>query len=83
MKFANSEVTKIFIDSTLKCSELKILVYKYLCQTLLPQHMIFTFKNKRIQEDEILGDILRLNDLIVQEKLPLKEVSKVQYLSKI
>lgn len=52
-------------------------------KTIEPKQMILEIKEKRIKDDDCLGNLLTLKDVIKQSKIPLGEVSNIEFLSKI
>lgn len=45
--------------------------------------MLLKLNGKKIEDDHNLNNILSLNDVITQNKIPLNEVSKIDYFSQI
>jgi hypothetical protein len=80
---ANRESYYVYIDTTLKGSELKELIYAKISHTLTAKQMILELHEKRIKDDDIMEKLLTLKDVITQKKIPLNEVSNIEFISNI
>jgi hypothetical protein len=66
LQLVTGEVVALYIDSSLTCGEFKELLYQGISRSLEPEEMVLRVGRRSIPNVETLGDVLLVNDLVVQ-----------------